>query len=280
MAPVDAAVLARTADFQAVDELPSGLDDALFRGPLIEMSRTRGLVSIPGIARYLLDADGVRAAPAPGSTEDDTRCFLANTVRALDLVMHDVYCLRAAAVGIGDHAVLVCGPSGSGKSVLAAELALRGHPLLADQLAPIVPRPGGALIWPTDEAVQLWPRAADRFHLPDDGAQIVRPALPKRAHRFGDPSARDPVPIGLLVVLGTAPPDTAVAAQPLDAGVGRLRALATWQLHRPPAERLSPLAVFDWLAAVGSAIPSIVVSRPRDVWTAAELADEIEQAAA
>lgn len=272
-----ATLLARTAEPQCGADLPPGLDDALYRSPTIEVSRDRGLVRVPGIARYRIGAEGVHSVAEPGSTHADVRCFLAGTVRALDLVLHEVFSLRAAAVRIDGRAVLLGGPSASGKSVLAAALARRGHALLADQLAPVVLTADGPVLWPTADAVQLWPPAAARLGMSELDAQIVRPALAKRSYRFGDGCTGDPVRVGLLVVLSVASSTVAATSTSVDGGLSRIRTLATAQLHRAPAERRDPLAQFGWLAEMGAALPTVSVTRARGQWTIDELVEVVER---
>ena len=52
--------------------------------------------------------------------------------------------MRAATVDVGGRAVVIVGASAAGKSSVAAALALRGHPVLADGVTVAEPNePGG-----------------------------------------------------------------------------------------------------------------------------------------
>ena len=181
-----ARLLRRTESVPASTSPFPGVGSALFRGPLLEASATAAVLTVPGVARYGVSVDdGVQVTVEPSATEADARCFLRGPVRALDLLLHGVFSLRASAVLVDGGAVVICGAAATGKSVLAAALAARGHTVLADRVAPVVFTPGGPVVWPTDACVQLWPPAAKVLGLDRRGAEIIRPALAKRAHRTG-----------------------------------------------------------------------------------------------
>ncbi len=111
------------------------------RGDLIAWFADGGGFTIRPAAAAI-DA-GLEAGPTPLWEH-----FLVATVVPLlaaergDLVPH------AAAVRIGDRAVLFCGPSGAGKSTLALALAAAGHRVLAEDGAAVELGDGPPLAWP------------------------------------------------------------------------------------------------------------------------------------
>lgn len=164
--------------------------------------------------------------------------------------------LHAAAVGLGDKAVLLPGQSGCGKSTLAAALLLRGHSHLTDDLAllsgeaevrplplPVVLKAGS---WPALPALarQLVHRPAHlrggqkvRTWLPPE-AQIGRRSFPVRL--IAQPHYRPGAPLGVTAMDPLEAVATLIAA-PLR--IGRplqpdgLARLARW-LESCPAVRL------------------------------------------
>lgn len=257
--------------------VPTRLAGALSRTPVLEVSRTHGLVRIPGVGRYLVaPGEPVRVSAEAAASEADLACFRDGPVRALELLLGGVFALRGAAVRLGAGAVVICGMSGVGKSALAAALAVRGNPLLADKLVPL---PSGSHVAPTADATELWPAMAAHLGLLDQPSAVVRPVLAKRAYRLGPPRAPSAVPVSLIVLLGTDPRVEVATATEVGSGLERVRVVASCQAHR----RLVPLLGgslehFDWLAALGG-VPMLRLSRPRRGLTVAALADLVEAAA-
>ena len=287
MIPRSTAVLARTELSSIADPWLDGdpvahrLEEATFRGPVVEASAQRGLVTIPGVARYLLSiGDPVRVHADPEAGVEDVGCFLSGPVRALDLQLHGVYSLQAAAVRIEDRAVVICGGPAAGKSVLAAALAMRGHDVLADDVSPVVVRPEANELWTTANAVELWPPAMKRLAINDVPARTVRPALAKLACEIRSPCQVASVAVGSVVVLSIDHRLDAVEATPMRAGREKVAALAARQWHR----ELSPhtgaiLAQFQWLAGLAASVPITRLSRPLVGWKASEMADIVESRA-
>ena len=268
-------LLARTAEPTVVGELHAHLEEPVHRGPLLEVTRTQGRLRVPGVAAYATEVDGpVSSRPESTATAADLRCFLTGPVRALDLTLHGVPCLRAAAVRLGEGAVVVCGPSGSGTSVLAAALARRGHPVLADGVVPLATTGPVVELWPTSDRVQLWPAAARQWDLDPEAGSIVRPALAKRAYALGpsDPAA-PPVPVTRIVVLTVDLRSDDVAEARLTQGGARVAALARATWHADVAQALDPLGHLAATARLADRLPMTVLSRPRETWTADALAD-------
>jgi hypothetical protein len=69
--------------------------------------------------------------------------------------------------------VILCGPSESGKSSTAAALALRGIPVLTDDIAPVKRDEGSLYVEPGYPRVCLWPDAVESLF----GAPEILPRL-------------------------------------------------------------------------------------------------------
>ena len=109
--------------------VPTDLAKPLLRGPAIEANREEVLIRVPRVGRFLVRREPpVLVERAPGATDADLECFRDEPVAAAAALLRGDLPLRAASVSIGGRAVALCGPSASGKSTLAAALALRGTP--------------------------------------------------------------------------------------------------------------------------------------------------------
>ena len=68
--------------------------------------------------------------------------------------------LHACAVDTGGHAVLVAGPTGSGKSTVAAAFVREGFALLSDDVAAIKPADGTLVVYPGPPRLRITPQSA------------------------------------------------------------------------------------------------------------------------
>lgn len=141
-------------------------------------------------SRFAIDGAGERIwstweAPL---TSEDLGVYLRGPVFGFVLQRRGVTVLHASAFNVEGHAVVLCGPSETGKSTTAAALALRGTPVLSDDMAALSGADGGVYIEPGYPRICLWPEAVqhlfgarnalppltpnwDKCYLPLDGAR-------------------------------------------------------------------------------------------------------------
>lgn len=138
--------------------VPDSLDGALSRGVFFEASRSEALITIPDIARVHVRRDAITVAPLASDAAARIGPYLRRTPFLALLMLHGGYACDGAMVASPQGALLIAGPSLSGKSSLAAALVERGLSLLADDAAPIFAGPDGralgAPLWPE---LLLWP---------------------------------------------------------------------------------------------------------------------------
>jgi hypothetical protein len=161
--------------------VPSALDDAGASGPTWQMTDRRLLLSIPGIARFLLTAgEHILVEPESDARLGDIPVFLVGTALGLLLHQRGSVVLHASAVEADGKAILFCGPSGAGKSTLAAALADRGYPLLADDLCVLsIDERGVPLAHPDGGRLKLWARAVEALGAGERRGAPVRSMLGK-----------------------------------------------------------------------------------------------------
>ncbi len=88
----------------------------------------------------------------PPLTNEDLATYLLGPVMGFVLRRRSILALHASAVCIGGQAVALCGESQAGKSVTAAALALRGIPVLCEDITPLSSRLSlagrcGEIVW-------------------------------------------------------------------------------------------------------------------------------------
>jgi hypothetical protein len=108
----------------------------------------------------------------PPLSLDDLYLFLVGPVMGFLLRHRHITCLHASAVELHDRAVLFSGDPGYGKSTTAAALALRGVPVLAEDIVPLELTADRFSAIPGYPRVCLWPDAVSKLF--SDGNDLPR----------------------------------------------------------------------------------------------------------
>jgi len=119
------------------------------------------LLELPPTGEFLLDPDRVHVAI--DWRDEDTELLehrIASSAICTLLAMRGDLVLHAAAVQADAGAVVFCGPTGRGKSSLAAALGELGHPLLAEDGVAIDLEGGSPIAFPGARGVRM--RSHDR----------------------------------------------------------------------------------------------------------------------
>lgn len=150
-------------------------------------------------------ADRAWGAVQPPLTREDLATYFLGPVLGFVLRQRHVTCLHASAVELHGHAVVFCGDAGYGKSTTAGALALRGIPVLAEDIAPLQLINDEIHVQPGYPRVCLWPEAVQ--HLLGEAE-----ALPKLSSTWekrylpldgaGAKFASEKRPLGLVYLFG------------------------------------------------------------------------------
>ncbi|HVU32161.1 MAG TPA: hypothetical protein VHE61_01920 [Opitutaceae bacterium] len=169
-------------------DVPRALTGALVRGVRYEFTDHRILLSVDGIARYLIE-DGRQIAIARDRIADDRdiRVFLLSSVfGALFHQRHDLV-LQGSAINCDGDAIVFIGSSGIGKSTLAAAFREEGHAVLADDFCVVRPGADGRMYaFPAFPEVKLWPDSLEHLGIAANELPRVRDRLEKRIVSMGD----------------------------------------------------------------------------------------------
>jgi hypothetical protein len=215
----------------APSPVPASLAEATIGGPTWQIAGQQFLLTIPGVARFLLTAGhGIMFEPDRNGDATDIPIFILGTVFGILLHQRGQIVLHASAVRVNGKAVLFCGRSGSGKSTLAAALAQRGLSLVTDDVCAIsIAANGTPIVHPDGRQLKLWTQAIDRLDLTASRGERVRNRLEKYYVSPGEAFA-DALPLAAVYALREARP-------PLRPGIERQNAVDAALILRHDAYR-------------------------------------------
>lgn len=115
-------------------KIRAGPEEANCDAPLYTRHDNALVFSAPNIATYRCQPDYIAVSPCPESDSAWVTGLLLATALPATLWMQGKFVLHAAGIILkgANHAIAIAGPSGSGKSLLAAQLLEQGACLLGD----------------------------------------------------------------------------------------------------------------------------------------------------
>lgn len=239
---------------------PERLSDLTVDRPLLQVSVDGTCrFAIPGVAAYLINPTGTRVTidPALPLNAPDIRVFLLGTVFGVLCYRRGLLPLHASCVRIGDAAVALAGPSGIGKSTLAAAFLQRGHAVLADDVTVVdIAAPAGPRVLPAFPRLKLWRDAINRMKLSVDGLERTGSTIEKYNFPVFKSFNIEPLPLAAVICLDGAD----------NGGGGRLRgATAVERIHRHVYRR----SLIALLGRTDLVLPSLlaVALAPCGIWS-------------
>lgn len=159
------------------------------------------LLRIPGLAAYeVTNGTVIVVHPAVGADMLDVRAYLLGTVFMVLCQQRGLLPLHGSAVSVAGGVAAFLGRSGQGKSSLAAHLAERGLPVIADDVCLIDPAAEGeVMVTPVAPWLKLWRSSLHTLGRDEIGLERVFSAEDK--FRLPLTSAADPQPIRALIFL-------------------------------------------------------------------------------
>lgn len=243
-----------------VPETPDPSEGWRAISPFVQVAEGRFWLHVPGVARFTVDhGRRVQVRPAPGIDAESVRVFLLGSVLGAVLFQRGFLVLHGNAIDIDGRAMVCLGPSGVGKSTLAAAFAARGHRILADDVVPV---DAGCAAVPGFPRIKLWQDSADRLEIETGTLDRIRPELEKFNLPVRQTFRDTPLPIRWVYLLTPDNSDTVSLNpisgmqrfQPLLANTYRRRFMEGMALRPEHLQRCGALAGQVHLARV---------SRPR-----------------
>lgn len=106
--------------------------------------------------------------------------YLQGQLMGLVLRLRGITCLHASSILIGDQAIAVTGPAGSGKSTMAAAFLSLGYPVLADDVTPVIEKAGKFFAQPAHPRIWLCPEMVETLYGTRDALPQYAPTWEKR----------------------------------------------------------------------------------------------------
>jgi hypothetical protein len=259
-------------------DVPWELPGVKHKGVCYQAIPGQVLLQLDGIARFWVrDGKEIVIERHPDAGDDDVRLFLLGSPFGALLHQRGQLVLHGSMVKVDDGCVIFSGPSGVGKSTLAAALRQRGYPCLSDDVCAIslgengVPYAVGSY-----PQVKLWPDSLEHLGIDVAGLRRVRPSLAKRALPIEGAVCHECLPVKRLYWICASRHKPDILFQPMT-GPMKMKTLrdSTYRL-----EFLQGLALaashFKQLADVASRLDLINVARPAGCFTLDRFADAIE----
>jgi hypothetical protein len=142
----------------------------------------------------------------PPLTPEDLATYFLGPVLGFVLRRRNITCLHASGVEIQGRAACFCGDAGYGKSTTAAALALRGLPVLAEDIVALEESGGEFSAVPGYPRICLWPESVSTLLGSDDALPQLTPMWEKRYLELDGQRVKfapTKLPLGILYILGT-----------------------------------------------------------------------------
>jgi len=207
--------------------------------------------------QFVVESDGgsIRAHWPEDSSLEDAAEYLLGPVLGFVLRMRRVVCLHASAIAAGDGCFAVLVPGGHGKSTTAAACALRGYPVVTEDVLALQCRDDQFWATPAYPRVRLWPAAVEGLFGSADALPRITPDNEGWDKRYLDLTApgftfqRDPLPLRAIYTHERRE-DATPSFESLPAGEALVTLIANvYSLCRPePDQRAREFDVLERLA--------------------------------
>jgi len=161
--------------------------------------------------RFLINrlASEVWAEWSSPLTMEDTATYLLGPVLGFVMLLRGIVCLHASAIAIGDKAIALLGPAGSGKSTTAAAFAERGYSVLAEDVVTLDDRGDHFLVRPGYPCIRLWPPAVKALYGSETHLPRLTPNWDKCYLDLSERFQEEPLPLAAIYHLGERHHDSA-----------------------------------------------------------------------
>jgi hypothetical protein len=227
----------------------------------------------PDGVQYAIRADGGRIDVGWPSqfTADYAATYLMNLVMAFVMRLRGHEVLHASAALIDGRAIAFIGPSGAGKSTIAACMALRGFPVITEDVAAITDRGTAFDVSSAHTIVRLWPDVANLLF--DDDLPLIANAGWKRAFDVSDRFAAGRFELAAIYSIDDRRPgQLAPRVEPLEGSEALLDLIAA--AYRAGDTKPSP-EEFECLGRIVKHVPVRLLVPGADLRTAPAMVDTI-----
>ena len=213
---------------------------------------------------FVVDEHGQRISAEINelATLEDAGSYLIGAILGFVLRLRGRVALHASVVAIDDHAVVLLGGSGSGKSTTAAAFAVMGYEVLSDDVCVLVESDDEFCVEPAYPGIRLWPDAVKAMFGSEDALPKITPGWDKRVLTLAGGSLRfhsKRLPIGALYLLAES---HRVEGSPRVRDLGRTGLMMNLVAMSYPGYLLNgemKAGEFDYLARLATKVPGCEV---------------------
>jgi hypothetical protein len=205
--------------------------------------------------------------PAPKAGKHEVRLFLLGSAWGALSYQRGILALHVSAIETRDGVVAFCGPTGSGKSTIAAWLIDRGFRFVGDDLCCFGCSAGGQpIIYPAAPRLKLWREALSQLGRSEEGLERDHFRLEKYHVALPAEEKRQPLPLIGICLLEWG--ETRLARSTGLAALRRFVAAATYRGYL--LEPMGQIAAhWERCVALMKCAPVWEFNRPKD-WSAME----------
>jgi hypothetical protein len=211
-------------------------------------------------------------------TVEDATTYLLGPIMGFVMLLRGVVCLHASAIAIGDCALALLGPAGSGKSTTAAAFSERGFSVLAEDVVTLDDRGDHFLVRPAYPCIRLWPASVKALY----GSESQLPKLTPNWNKcYLDLTARpeqfhhEALPLAAIYLLDSRrDDDEAPFVTPLDRADGLMSLVANTYATKLMDKQMRARE-FELLTRVLKNVPLRRVTPHADPSRIGELCDSI-----
>jgi hypothetical protein len=229
--------------------------------------------------RFLMDhaATLIWGEPGPGLSYDDLFVYLLGPVLGFALRQRGTVTLHASSLSIQGNAIALVGEADAGKSTTAAALALRGWPVLGEDVCALADSEGQYQVLPGYPRVCLWPDSVNFLFSSPDALPLMVSGWEKRFLSLDGSRARfatSSAPLAAILLLAErSAQDSAPSIEPISQREALLRLVQNtymnWYLDR--RQRAEEFDVLTRLVASTDCFQVIPSSDPARLNTLAKL---------
>jgi hypothetical protein len=204
----------------------------------------------------------------PGTSSlDDAATYLMGPVMGYVLRRRGIVSLHASAVRVDDHAIVLVGEGGIGKSTTAAVFARLGFGVLSEDVVALDDQKNRFLVRPGYPRINLWPDSVRALFGSEEALPRITPTWEKRFLALDQVDYRfevNPLPLGAIYVLASRDSVAqAVSFEAMNASSGLMTLVAnTYVNYLLDAEMRRQ--EFDVLGRMVATVPVRTVRAPDD----------------
>jgi len=178
-----------------------GLTNPVDKQLYFQASPNKFWLHVPDIAWFLVEeGKRIRVMPDPQSDTQSINLFLLGSCMGVILHQRNNLVMHANAIRFGDQCVIFAGPSGNGKSTLAAAFHQRGYEILSDDVSAINDQHE---VLPGYPQIKLWHDTAEQLGFNTKNLKKIRLQIEKYACPLEQGFCKKPLPIAAMYILLT-----------------------------------------------------------------------------